>query len=105
MKFDDDLADNSSGALETLVSTCVSHPYLVVEKTNRRRVQIRAGMSIGRSPGEPQWAPDMRKDAGDVTDYDKREAKRRIRGSASAEDSPEDSGGDEQLSLPPPIAS
>ncbi|KAB5577669.1 phosphatidylserine decarboxylase-domain-containing protein [Coniochaeta sp. 2T2.1] len=66
MLFDDDLVDNSKGALETL---------------------IRAGMSIGHSPNQPQHAPDMRKDASDVTEEDKKEAKRRIQGSGFAEDS------------------
>ncbi len=66
-------------------------------------MQIRAGMSIGRTPGEPQWAPDMRKNEDDITDYEKREAKRRIQGSLS-EESPEDSCSDEQLALPPQAA-
>ncbi|GJC85221.1 phosphatidylserine decarboxylase proenzyme 3 [Colletotrichum liriopes] len=60
MRFDDDLVDNSNGALETLV---------------------RAGMSVGHAPDLPQWAPDMRKDAKDVTDAEKKDAKRRIGGS------------------------
>lgn len=78
MKFDDDLAENSSGALETL---------------------IRVGMSVGHSPNEPQWRPDMPKDETEVTEQDKIDAKRRIQGSTMAEDiTPEDSGGDEQLS-------
>ena len=42
----------------------------------------------------------MRKKDEDVTEQDMREAKRRIQGSGSAEDSPEDSGGDEVL---PPL--
>ncbi|KAH6690324.1 phosphatidylserine decarboxylase [Plectosphaerella plurivora] len=66
MQFDDDLADNSAGALETLV---------------------RAGMSIGHSPDEAQWTPDMRKDDKDVTEAEKKEAKRRIQGSALEESS------------------
>lgn len=57
MRFDDDLVDNSNGALETL---------------------IRAGMSIGHSPDEPQWTPDMRKSDKDITEAEKKEAKRRI---------------------------
>ncbi|KAK6200882.1 phosphatidylserine decarboxylase [Pestalotiopsis sp. IQ-011] len=59
VQFDDDLVDNSSSALETLIS---------------------AGMSIGHSPATSQWAPDMRKDPSDVTEADKQEAHRRIRG-------------------------
>ncbi|KAF6839056.1 phosphatidylserine decarboxylase [Colletotrichum plurivorum] len=66
MKFDDDLVDNSNGALETLV---------------------RAGMSIGHSLDEPQWAPDMRKDEKDVTEAEKKDAKRRIGGSLAGEES------------------
>lgn len=66
MRFDDDLTDNSNGALETLV---------------------RAGMSIGHSPEEHQWTPDMRKDAKDVTEAEKKDAKRRIQGSAMDESS------------------
>jgi len=54
-------------------------------------------MSVGHSPGQGQWTPDMRKKDEDVTEQDVREAKRRIQGSGSAEDSPEDSGGDEVL--------
>ncbi|KAI1875350.1 hypothetical protein JX265_004408 [Neoarthrinium moseri] len=59
MVHDDDLIDNSNSAVETL---------------------IRVGMSIGHSPGTPQWTPDMRKDASDITEADKAEANRRIRG-------------------------
>ncbi|KJR81164.1 phosphatidylserine decarboxylase [Sporothrix schenckii 1099-18] len=78
MKFDDDLVENSSGALETL---------------------IRVGMSVGHSPNEPQWRQDMPKNETEVTEQDKIEAKRRIQGSTMAEDiTPEDSGGDDLLS-------
>lgn len=48
-------------------------------------------MSIGHSPNHPQYTPDMRKDASEVTEDDKKEAKRRIQGSAFADD---ESGGD-----------
>ncbi|CAK7564892.1 MAG: phosphatidylserine decarboxylase [Sporothrix epigloea] len=76
MKFDDELVENSSGALETL---------------------IRVGMSVGHSPDEPQWRPDMPKAKTEVTEQDKREAKRRIQGSTQADDiTPEDSCGDER---------
>ncbi|PKS07518.1 hypothetical protein jhhlp_006122 [Lomentospora prolificans] len=78
MKFDDDLVDNSNTALETL---------------------IRAGMSIGHSPAEPQWKPDMRKDEKDVTEEEKAEAKRRIQGSVSAPETPEASGDDKAQRL------
>ncbi|KAK3360116.1 phosphatidylserine decarboxylase-domain-containing protein [Lasiosphaeria hispida] len=76
MEFDDDLAENSKGALETL---------------------IRVGMSVGHSPGQSQYTPDMRKDEDQITEADKQDAKRRIQGSmgAGAEESPDDSGGDE----------
>ncbi|OTB01460.1 hypothetical protein M426DRAFT_323479 [Hypoxylon sp. CI-4A] len=59
MVFDEDLVDNSISALETL---------------------IRAGMSVGHSPQVSQFAPDMRKDEKDVTEAEKVEAHRRIRG-------------------------
>jgi len=54
-------------------------------------------MSIGHSPSEPQWTPDMRKNEDDITEQEKREAKRRIQGSSMSggEESPEDSGGDD----------
>ncbi|KAI0393320.1 phosphatidylserine decarboxylase-domain-containing protein [Xylariaceae sp. FL0594] len=59
MVWDADLVDNSNGALETL---------------------IRAGMSVGHSPHVPQFTPDMRKDASQVTEAEKIDAHRRIRG-------------------------
>ncbi|KAH6652838.1 phosphatidylserine decarboxylase-domain-containing protein [Truncatella angustata] len=59
MLFDDDLVDNSNSAVETLISV---------------------GMSIGHSTNTPQWTPDMRKDPSDITEEDKKEADRRIRG-------------------------
>ncbi|KAJ8125461.1 hypothetical protein O1611_g8178 [Lasiodiplodia mahajangana] len=59
MVYDDDLVDNSNGALETL---------------------IRAGMSVGHSPHIAQFTPDMRKDASQVTEAERMEAHRRIRG-------------------------
>ncbi|KAI1136181.1 phosphatidylserine decarboxylase-domain-containing protein [Hypoxylon sp. FL0543] len=65
MMFDDDLVDNSNQALETL---------------------IRAGMSVGHSPQVPQFAPDMRKDEKDVTEEEKAEAHRRIRGGVETPD-------------------
>ncbi|KAI1476777.1 phosphatidylserine decarboxylase-domain-containing protein [Daldinia eschscholtzii] len=65
MLFDDDLVDNSNSALETL---------------------IRAGMSVGHSPQVPQFTPDMRKDEKDVTEAEKAEAHRRIRGGGDSPD-------------------
>ncbi|KAI3391382.1 hypothetical protein diail_7468 [Diaporthe ilicicola] len=70
MVFDGDLVDNSNGALETL---------------------IRVGMSVGHSPNESQWAPDMRKDEKDITEQDKAEAKRRIQGNYHLEDDSDES--------------
>ncbi|CRK36341.1 hypothetical protein BN1723_004210 [Verticillium longisporum] len=78
MRFDDDLTDNSAGALETLV---------------------RAGMSIGHSPDEAQWTPDMRKNDEDITDAEKKEAKRRIQGSMGEEPS----SGDETPAARPDV--
>ncbi|KAK0616063.1 phosphatidylserine decarboxylase-domain-containing protein [Bombardia bombarda] len=73
MVFDNDLVDNSNEALETL---------------------IRVGMSVGHAPNQPQHTPDMRKDESQITEADKVDAKRRIQG-AMAEESPDESGGDE----------
>lgn len=38
-------------------------------------------MSIGHSPDQPQYAPDMRKQEEHVTQDERQEAKRRIEGS------------------------
>ncbi|KAK7932369.1 hypothetical protein PG985_003081 [Apiospora marii] len=65
MVYDADLVDNSNSALETLV---------------------RAGMSIGHSPDVPQWTPDMPKNANQITEADKQEAHRRIRGGGGGAD-------------------
>ncbi|KEF62196.1 phosphatidylserine decarboxylase [Exophiala aquamarina CBS 119918] len=64
MVYDDDLIDNSSEALETL---------------------IRVGMSIGHSPQVGPHKPDMKKDEGEITLQDRQEAKRRIEGSLAPE--------------------
>ncbi|KAI9705074.1 MAG: hypothetical protein M1836_006857 [Candelina mexicana] len=58
MQFDDDMIDNSNGALETL---------------------IHVGMSIGHHPEQAQHRPDMRKE--NATNEEKQDAKRRIEGS------------------------
>ncbi|KAF2453627.1 phosphatidylserine decarboxylase proenzyme [Lineolata rhizophorae] len=58
MQWDDDLVTNSSTALETL---------------------IRVGMSVGHSPDQAPYTPDMRKE--NPTKEEKQEAKRRIEGS------------------------
>ncbi|OAA50721.1 Phosphatidylserine decarboxylase [Cordyceps fumosorosea ARSEF 2679] len=80
MRFDSDLTENASGALETL---------------------IRVGMSVGHSPDEPQWADDMRVSEENITEEQKKDAKRRIQGSM-AQDSPSDSNDDDGLhNLPP----
>ncbi|KAF5025237.1 hypothetical protein F66182_2703 [Fusarium sp. NRRL 66182] len=81
MVFDDDLVDNASGALETLV---------------------RVGMSVGHTPNEPEWTPDMRKSADNITEEEKRAAKRRIQGNVALQESPEGSGEEEQ---PPRLTS
>ncbi|KAF4973219.1 hypothetical protein FSARC_424 [Fusarium sarcochroum] len=75
MVFDDDLVDNGKDALETLV---------------------RVGMSVGHTPSEPQWTPDMRKNEENITEADKRAAKRRIQGNVALQDSPDGSGEEEQ---------
>ncbi|KAG5930792.1 hypothetical protein E4U53_002124 [Claviceps sorghi] len=75
MVFDGDLVDNSSGALETL---------------------IRVGMSVGHSPDIGQWTPDMRKSEDEITEAEKKDAKRRIQGSFGMEQSPSDSGEEDE---------
>lgn len=55
-----------------------------------KEVQVRAGMSMGHAPSEPQYKPDMRKEASEVTEAEKREARRRIQGNLSGQDSSED---------------
>lgn len=64
-------------------------------------------MSVGHSPSEAQWAPDMRKSEQDITEEDKREAKRRIQGSVLMQDSPDDSNEEDGMkrrqSIPPTI--
>lgn len=49
-------------------------------------------MSIGHSPEQSQWTPDMRKSDQEITEAEKKEARRRIQGSIITEDSPEGSG-------------
>lgn len=86
MRFDDDLVDNSGSALETL---------------------IRVGMAVGHLPDEPQWAGDKPKEEHEITEAEKREAKRRIQGSVLISDSPDDSNGEEGMkrrqSMPPTV--
>ncbi|KAH7148911.1 phosphatidylserine decarboxylase-domain-containing protein [Dactylonectria macrodidyma] len=79
MVFDDDLVDNASEALETLV---------------------RVGMSIGHSPEEQQWLPDTLNSGQEITDAEKRDAKRRIQGNVALQDSPEGSGDDRPAHRP-----
>lgn len=45
-------------------------------------------MSIGHSPQVPQFTPDMRKDASEVTEEEKKEAHRRIVGGGDAASEP-----------------
>jgi phosphatidylserine decarboxylase len=61
-------------------------------------------MSVGHSPNEPQWTPDMRKDDKDVTQAEKAEAKRRIQGNvAGGEESPDESGIDDVIAPGPQL--
>lgn len=77
MKFDDDLVDNSNGALETLVGEIAQDRdlSLVVLTT----FQVRVGMSVGHSPDQGPHTPDMKKD--NPTEGEMQEAKRKIEGS------------------------
>ena len=77
MKFDADLTDNSRDAVETLVSCtlCVHDPLVLTG------FQVRVGMSIGHSPDQPQFTPDMRKEEKDISNEERQDAKRRIEGS------------------------
>lgn len=47
-------------------------------------------MSIGHAPSEPQYKPDMRKAASEVTEKQKRDARLRIQGNLSGPESGED---------------
>lgn len=77
MKFDEDLINNSNGALETLVcATILCYAHALNADADS---QIRAGMSIGRSPDQPPYMLDMQKS--NVTQEEKRDAQRRIEGS------------------------
>lgn len=59
-------------------------------------------MSIGHSPNEPQWTPDMRKKDSEITDAEKKAAKRRIQGNVTLQDSPDGSGEDQDEPRSPP---
>ena len=76
MKFDEDMAGNSAGALETLV-----RPPRELRSAMLTINQISVGMSIGHSPDQPSYLPDMRKKDENVTNEERQEAKRRIAGS------------------------
>lgn len=52
-------------------------------------------MSIGHSPGVGQHTPDMRKSEDEITEAEKKDAKRRIQGNFAMEQSPSDSGEDD----------
>lgn len=58
-------------------------------------------MSVGHSPSEPQWTPDMRKDDKDITEQDKREAKSRIQGGFQLEEGVDSSDDSPPFSHPP----
>lgn len=78
IKFDQDLVDNSHGALETLVSDHDRIPHFLCERL-LTGVQVRVGMSIGHSPDHAAYTPDMKKD--NPTNEEKQEARRKIEGS------------------------
>jgi phosphatidylserine decarboxylase len=61
-------------------------------------------MSIGHSPDEPQWTPDMRKEDSQITGAEKQEAKRRIQGNVSADYSPSGSGEEDAPRRKPSVA-
>lgn len=48
-------------------------------------VKVRVGMSIGHSPNVSPHRPDMKKAQSEVTDQERKEAKRRIEGSLAPE--------------------
>lgn len=52
-------------------------------------------MSVGHSPDEPQFTPDMKKSEEEITEEEKAAARLRIQGSLSTDDSPNESSGDE----------
>ena len=51
-------------------------------------LQLRVGMSIGHSPDQAQYLPDMRKKEENVTNAERQEAKRRIEGSLAPDSMP-----------------
>lgn len=65
------------------------------ETSNVVILQVRVGMSVGHSPDEAQWTPDMRKNEQDITEAEKKEAMRRIQGSVAVEESSPGDSGDE----------
>lgn len=81
MKFDDDLVENSKGALETLVRKILRFGVSILTDN----FQVRVGMSIGHHPTSGAYTPDMKKDEENITQEDRQEAKRRIEGSLAAE--------------------
>ena len=58
-------------------------------------------MSIGHSPQQPQWTPDMRKKDHEITEADKKAAKRRIQGNVTLQDSPDGSSSDQDDNAKP----
>jgi phosphatidylserine decarboxylase len=78
MVYDDDLVENSMGALETLVRLWLPFPTVAGRLTF---IQVRVGMSLGHSPHVEPHKPDMKKAQSEVTDREREEAKRRIEGS------------------------
>lgn len=80
MRWDDDLVDNSMGAVETLV--CLSIETSIAHSLTFY-LQIRVGMSVGHTPDHPPHTHDMKK--ANPTMEEKQEAKRRISGSLAPE--------------------
>lgn len=76
MQWDDDLIDNSNGALETLVSHNLRACSLKLTLTQSK---IRVGMSVGHSSDSAAHTADMKKT--NPTNEEKQDAKRRIEGS------------------------
>lgn len=57
-------------------------------------------MSVGHSPDVGQWTPDMRKSEDEITEAEKKDAKRRIQGNFGMEQSPSDSGDEDDDGAP-----
>lgn len=78
MAWDDDLVENSNGALETLVST--PSPIFTSTRKYSPISQIRVGMSVGHHPDHEAYTPDMKKENPNPTQEEMKDAERRIGG-------------------------